>query len=73
MKWLILIQLTTGQMVARDTLSEAHCQSLLTAIAAGHYTIVQTTQGLILPIARGVRCMSPDEWEKTEALKAAGS
>lgn len=69
MRWLIIIQLTTGQSVGLDIASEQECRDALAKIAAGHYTHVTLENGLRLPIARGLGCETVERFEVSKGRR----
>ena len=67
--WIVVIQLITGQNVGVEVASETECRDLLVSIAKSQKPTLTTNDGLIVPILRGLRCVSPEE----RAAKAASS
>lgn len=62
--WLLILQLAyTGQHIALPVGSEQQCREHLAAVIAGEHKIVTLENGLMLPIARGIRCEREDLFE----------
>ena len=64
MKWLLIIQvLTTGQKIALPQPSEAQCVADLAKVHAGLLRTVILADGVVIPVARGLECVSAVEFE----------
>jgi hypothetical protein len=64
MTWLLIIQvLTTGQRIALPQPSQAQCLADLQQVHAGILRTVILADGLRVPVARGIECVSQEEYE----------
>jgi len=63
MKYFLIVQLaTTGQLAALDTPNEAACLADLARVQSGVYRVIHLDNGLVLPVLRGIGCMSEVEY-----------
>lgn len=59
--WVIVVQLFTGQSVLLPAGTEQECRAALQAIESGDDFVVRLDNGLVLPISRGIECLSPED------------
>ena len=63
MRWILLLQLaTTGQPLALLQPDEATCREKLAKVEAGTINIFTLDNGLVLPLAKGLGCVSEVEF-----------
>ncbi len=64
-EWVMIVQLAmTGQPAAVSVESEMQCRAFLAQIEAGVGLVIRTTDGVILPIAKGIGCRQKTDEEK---------
>jgi hypothetical protein len=68
--YLIAVLAMTGQHVAVPVQTEELCRRFLADIARGVPVTITTTNGLVLPIARGLGCQKETEQERSERKQA---
>lgn len=63
MKWLLIIQIMgTNQHVALNAPDEAACRADLDLVRAGVYRTLTMDNGVVLPVAKGIECVSEAEF-----------
>lgn len=67
--WLLILELTTGQIAILDAPSEERCRYMLEAINSGAAVAITLRDGLRLPIAPqgGIGCFAKEAFEAEEA------
>lgn len=59
--WVIVLEIMTGQVVLLPSGTEQECKQALKDIEAGDDYVVRLDNGLVLPIRRGVECLSAED------------
>ena len=62
MTWMLIVMLATGQMLALGQPSEQACLADLAKVRAGIHNVVTLDNGLVLPLAKGLGCVSEAEF-----------
>jgi hypothetical protein len=62
MRWILLLQLMTGQPLALLQPDEATCREKLAKVEAGTINVFTLDNGLVLPLAKGLGCISEVEF-----------
>jgi hypothetical protein len=59
--WMLVLQLSTGQIVHLPSGTKEECEAALRMIAQRDDYVIRTDGGVMLPIRKALECLSPED------------